>query len=89
MAIKNVFCDSDGSIQHLFLSAILLDSVGGSLTVVFGRTIPRSVKHVFGSWLLGVTSKIKNMIYTGVATLYWGNVYIDELRKVHLCEVPK
>jgi hypothetical protein len=30
-----VFCDSDESIQHLsFLSVILFNSVGGSLTVV-------------------------------------------------------
>lgn len=30
------------------------------------------VKHVFGSWLLEVSSKIKkNMIFTSVVALYW------------------
>ena len=31
---KCVFCDSDESIQHLFLSVIIFVSVGGSFTVV-------------------------------------------------------
>jgi hypothetical protein len=60
-------------LHSCFLSVILLDSVGSSLTgFFFGLSILRSVKHVFGSCLLGVTSKIKkNMIFTGVAALCW------------------
>jgi hypothetical protein len=32
---------------------------------------PRSIKHIFGSWLYGVQPKAKNLIITCVAALCW------------------
>lgn len=37
----------------------------------FGLRPPRSVRHIFGSWLNGVELKNKLLIITGVAAFYW------------------
>jgi hypothetical protein len=33
---------------------------------------PQSIRHVFGNWLLGVDSKTRKLIITGVSYLYQG-----------------
>jgi hypothetical protein len=36
-----------------------------------GLTPPRSIRHLFGSWLSNQSSKVRNLIWVGVAVFCW------------------
>jgi hypothetical protein len=67
-----VFCDSDESIQHLFINCHFAQFIWRLIHCCFGlRTPIRSINHIFGNWLVGVPSKTKYLIITGVAAICW------------------
>jgi hypothetical protein len=69
---KCVFCDSDESIQHLFINCHFAQFIWRLIHCCFGlRTPIRSINHIFGNWLVGVPSKTKYLIITGVAAICW------------------
>jgi hypothetical protein len=41
------------------------------LSICFGLATPRSVRHIFGTWMMGVDSKTKHLVITGVSALCW------------------
>ena len=65
------FCNSDETIQHLFIHCHFAHYMWRLLYCCFGLRPPRSIKHVFGNWLLGVDSKTKRLVITGVSVLCW------------------
>lgn len=65
------FCNSDESIQHLFFDCHFTYYMWRLLSICFSLTSPRSVRHIFGSWLLGLDLKTKNLVITGVSPLCW------------------
>jgi hypothetical protein len=47
------------------------------ISVCFGFPGPRSVKHIFGTWLAGVDLNTKNLIIIVVSPLCW-TIYISK-----------
>ena len=66
-----VYCDSDETIQHLFFNCHYAQFMWRLVYWVLGLSKPRSVRHAFGNWLLGVSSKTKNLLITGVSAVCW------------------
>ena len=67
--IKCGFCDSNETIQHLFINCHFAYYIWRLIACCFGLRPPRSIRHIFGSWLIQVDSKTKNLIITGVAAI--------------------
>jgi hypothetical protein len=63
------FCDSNETIQHLFINYYYAHYMWILLSCCFGLPPPRSIRHVFGSWLLGVNMWVKKLIISGVSVL--------------------
>ena len=68
---KCAFCDSDETIQHLFINCHYAQFMWRLVYWSLGLSSPRSVRHTFGNWLFGVPSKTKNLIITRVAAVCW------------------
>jgi hypothetical protein len=56
---KCAFCDSDETIQHLFVNFHYAQFIWRLIYWCLGLSNPRSVRHTFGSWLVGIPSKTK------------------------------
>jgi hypothetical protein len=63
------------------------------LSICFSMTSPRSVRHIFGSWLLGLDLKTKNLVITGVSALCWAiwisrnNLVFDNVQSMTYLQV--
>jgi hypothetical protein len=68
---KCAFCDSNETIQHLFINYHYAHFMWRLLFCCFGLPSPRSIKHMFGSWMLGVNLMTKKLILTVVSVLCW------------------
>ena len=68
---KCVCCNLNESIQHLFLDYHYARMVWRMVYLPTGLTQPRSIRHMFGSWLSNQNNKSRNLIWVGVASLYW------------------
>jgi hypothetical protein len=68
---KCVFCHHDETINHLFFKCQFARYVW-SITQI-GSTLypPRSVAHLFGSWLNGVERRFKTFIRVGAIAIIW------------------
>jgi hypothetical protein len=65
------FCNTDETIQHLFINCHFAHHMWRLLSICFGLATPRSVRHIFGTWMMGVDSKTKHLVITGVSALCW------------------
>ena len=65
------FCNLDETNQHLFIDCHVAHFMWRLISICFGLPGPRSVKHFFGNWLMGVDLNTKNLIITGVSALCW------------------
>ena len=65
------YCSAEETIAHLFFDCHLARLVWRIIHTTFGIHRPRSITHMFGSWLFGTKGKHKNMLYTGVNALCW------------------
>ena len=68
---KYVLCNLNESIQHLFLDCHYARMVWRMVYLATGLTQPRSIRHMFGSWLSNQNNKSRNLIWVGVAALCW------------------
>jgi hypothetical protein len=68
---KCAFCYSDETIQHLFFDSHYAQFMWRLVFWSLGINHPRSVSHAFGNWLLGMPSKTKHLIISGVAAICW------------------
>ena len=66
---KCVGCNLNESIQHLFLDCHYARMVWRMVYLATGLTQPRSIRHMFGSWLSNQNNKSRNLIWVGVAAL--------------------
>jgi hypothetical protein len=64
---KCVGCNSNETIRHLFLECPYARMVWRIVYYATGLTPPRSIRHLFGSWLSNQSSKVRNLIWVGVA----------------------
>ena len=68
---KCVGCNLNESIQHLFLDCHYARMVWRMVYLATGLTQPKSIRHLFGSWLSNQNTKIRDLIWVGVAALCW------------------
>jgi hypothetical protein len=64
-------CNSNETIKHLFLDCPYVRMVWTIIFYATGLTPPRSVSHIFNSWLSDQSIKIRNLIWVGVAAVCW------------------
>ena len=64
-------CNSNETINHLFLHCPYARMVWRIIFFATGLSPPRSVCHMFGSWLSNQSKKIRNLIWVGVAAVCW------------------
>jgi hypothetical protein len=68
---KCVACNSNETIKHLFVECPCARMVWRIIFYATGLTPPRSIRHMFGSWLSNQSSKVRNLIWVGVAAVCW------------------
>jgi len=64
-------CNSNETIQHLFLDCPYARLVWRIIFFATGLTPPRSIRHMFNSWLSNQSKKIRRVIWVGVAAVCW------------------
>jgi len=64
-SLKCVGCNLDESIQHLFLDCHYARMVWRMVYLGTGLTQPKSIRHLFGSWLSNQNTKIRDLIWVG------------------------
>ena len=68
---KCVFCDTEESVEHLFISCHFVKNIWRLIHFTFNITPPTSVANMFGPWLNGVAKETKACIRIGVAAFLW------------------
>ena len=68
---KCVFCDTDESVEHLFISCFFVKNIWRLVHFTFNITPPTSVSNLFGTWLNGVDKEIKARIRISVSAFLW------------------
>ena len=70
-SVKCCFCSSDETIQHLFFDCHFASFVWNIVHITFGIQPPTSFANLFGSWLHGLSPKLRSQILLGAAALCW------------------
>ena len=66
------FCGYDENISHLLFSCPLARYNGNIASCAFGfKNKPRSVQHLFGTWIKIFPKKNRSNIYVGAAAILW------------------
>ena len=68
---KCVFCDTDDSVEHLFISCPLARQIWRLIHFTFNITPPANITNLFGNWLNGVDKGTKANIRIGVCAFLW------------------
>jgi len=68
---KCICCNGNQTIQHLFQDCPLTKTIWRIIFFATGLTQPRSINHMFGGWLSNRNKWIRNLIWVGVAAIYW------------------
>ena len=64
-------CNSNETIKYLFLDCPYARMVWKIIFYASGLTLPRSIRHIFHSWLANQSKEIRNLIWVGVAAVCW------------------
>jgi len=64
-------CNSNETINHLFLDCHYARMVWRVIFLATGLTPPRSISQIFSSWLSNQYIKIRQLIWVGVAAVCW------------------
>ena len=64
-------CNSNETIQHLILDCPYARLVWRIIFFATGLTPPKSIRHMFNSWLSNQSKKIRRVIWVGVAAICW------------------
>jgi hypothetical protein len=68
---KCISCNRNETIQHLFLDCPLTKTIWRIIFFATNLTQPRSISHMFGGWLSNQNKRMRNLIWVGVAAMYW------------------
>jgi hypothetical protein len=68
---KCVGCSSNETIKHPFIECPYAKMVWRIIFYATELTPPSSIRHMFGSWLSNQSSKVRNLIWVGVAAVCW------------------
>jgi hypothetical protein len=66
-----VCCNMNETIQHLFLDCPSAKMIWRFIFYATNLTQPRSISHMFGTWLSNQHKDFKPLISVGVATICW------------------
>jgi hypothetical protein len=66
-----VCCNSNETIQHLFLDCPSAKMIWGIIFYATNLTQPKSISHMFGTWLHNQHKYFKPLIWVGVAAICW------------------
>jgi hypothetical protein len=69
--IKYVFCDSQETVDHLFISCLFARLIWRVVHFTYNIPPPINVTNIFGNWLNGIVKKTKARIRVGVCALVW------------------
>ena len=70
-SVKCCLCSSVETIQHLFFDCYFARFVWNTVQMAYGIQPPTSFANLFGSWLHGLSLKLRNQILLGAAALCW------------------
>jgi hypothetical protein len=68
---KCVSCNRNENIQHLFLDCPFAKTIWHIIFFATALNQPRSISHLFGTWLNNQPKTMKGLIWVGVAALCW------------------
>lgn len=66
-----VCCNLNETIQHLFIDCPSAKMIWRFIFYATGLTPPKSINHMFGSWLNNQHKDFKQLIWVGVAAMCW------------------
>ena len=90
---KCVFCQSDETVEHLFISCQFTRDVWRLIHFTFNISPPTSVANLFGHWLDGVDKLTKARIRIGTCAFLWAiwncrnDVVFNTNRNAHFLQV--
>ena len=90
---KCVFCQTDETIEHLFLSCSMARNIWRLLHFTFNVAPPSNIDNLFGTWLTGIDKRTKNCIRTGVCAFIWAiwncrnDVVFNKIANAHFLQV--
>ena len=70
-SVKCCLCSSVETIQHLFFDCYFTRFVWNIMHITYGIQPPASFANLLGSWLHGLSLKLRNQILLGAAALCW------------------
>ena len=82
------YCSAEEIFAHLFFDCDQARLVWRIIHTTFGIHRPRSITHMFGSWLFGIKRGHKNLLYMGVSALCWvfwlcrNDIVFDNVKQV-------
>ena len=88
-----MFCDTDESVEHLFISCYFVKNIWRLVHFTFNITPPTSVSDLFGTWLNGVDKEIKARIRIGVSAFLWAiwncrnDIVFNKIQTPHFLQV--
>jgi hypothetical protein len=68
---KCIYCNRNETIQHLFLDCPGAKMMWRIIFFATGLNQPRSISHMFGTWLMNQHKRVKSLICVGVAAFCW------------------
>ena len=71
VCIKCCVCSSAETIQHLFFDRYFAHFVWNTVHITYEIQLTTSFANMFGSWLHGLTLKLRNQIFMWAAALCW------------------
>jgi hypothetical protein len=68
---KCAFCDSEESVEHLFIKCNFAKLIWQVVYFTFNMPPPTNIKNLFGNWLNGIGKTTKARIRAGVCAILW------------------
>ena len=68
---KCSFCGLEENIQHLFFDCRIARSVWNTLFITFNFQPPKSITHMFRSWIRRFAPRLRNQIIVEIAAMCW------------------
>ena len=90
---KCVFCDTDETVEHLFISCPFARNIWRLVHFTFNIKPPSSIRNMFGQWLHGIDKRSKELIRIGTAAMLWAiwncrnDIIFNKAKSIHSLQV--
>jgi hypothetical protein len=58
-------------LQHLFFNCALAKFLWRVIQLMFGLSVPRNVKHVYGDWIQNMNNTNKRLLFVILGAMFW------------------